>query len=204
MEGAGAVRWRLQGKAYLEHDFSARPAFTVPLTLSLRNASEHPAAVVVHAVDPSLLPQSERHVNPFAIGTPGSERAGFYCQKPQGGSEGPVGVPNATAMPGKGKELGLVASPGSATDEVSYGPMTCRPYVWTGQLSFHVSELKVGEEIALKLHATVFAPGVYNLAGYRVSWVLYDKTGGGEGGEYPHGDVHAGMGQTFLVVVLPS
>ncbi|CAI5957862.1 unnamed protein product, partial [Closterium sp. NIES-65] len=57
---SAAVRWRMDGPSYLQHDFSSNPTCPVSLTLLLRNCSSSPASAAVHTFDPALLPAVEK------------------------------------------------------------------------------------------------------------------------------------------------
>lgn len=54
------------------------------------------------------------------------------------------------------------------------------PYVWKGKTSVSMEGLFPEEEQIVPLKAVVFAPGVYNMSSYRVSWKVGSRCGNGE------------------------
>ncbi|CAI6009295.1 unnamed protein product [Closterium sp. NIES-65] len=174
---SAAVRWRMDGPSYLQHDFSSNPTCPVSLTLLLRNCSSSPASAAVHTFDPALLPAVEKNVNASTLGSNLPEKSGFYCPNNLDGQDGgTVATPRSFAggFSGGGGVLG--------GDEVACGTAACGPYMWAGQTAMQIPKLAPGEETSVKLTALVFSPGVYNFWSYRVAWSA-DASGGEAGGK---------------------
>ncbi|CAI5957946.1 unnamed protein product [Closterium sp. NIES-64] len=174
---SAAVRWRMDGPSYLQHDFSSNPTCPVSLTLLLRNCSSSPASAAVHTFDPALLPAVEKNVNASTLGSNLPEKSGFYCPNNLDGQDGgTVASPRSFAggFSGGGGVLG--------GDEVACGTAACGPYMWAGQTAMQIPKLAPGEETSVKLTALVFSPGVYNFWSYRVAWSA-DASGGEAGGK---------------------
>ncbi|GJP86308.1 hypothetical protein CLOP_g16349 [Closterium sp. NIES-67] len=181
---AAAVRWRMDGPSYLEHDFSSHPTCPVSLTLLLRNCSSCPASAAVHTFDPALLPAVEKSVNASTLGSTLPEKAGFFCPNNLNGQDSGVATsPRSFAGGFSGGAGGL------GGDEVACGTAACGPYMWAGQTAMQIPKLAPGEEVSLKLTAVVFSPGVYNLWSYRVAWSA--DASSGEGAAKAGGPVNA-------------
>ncbi|CAI5473263.1 unnamed protein product [Closterium sp. Yama58-4] len=172
---SAAVRWRMDGPSYLQHDFSSNPTCPVSLTLLLRNCSSSPASAAVHTFDPALLPAVEKSVNASTLGSNLPEKSGFYCPNNLDGQDGGTAASPRSFAGGFSGGGGVLGG-----DEVACGTAACGPYMWAGQTAMQIPKLAAGEETSVKLTAVVFSPGVYNFWSYRVAWSA-DASGGEAG-----------------------
>lgn len=149
------MRWLLTGPpSPVVASFAASPLVEVPLSLRVRNCAPALATVRIEVLDPSSEPSK-------------SDPGGWFC---------PPVLPSPSSTGDVVSTLGAPASPAPGGDpsaeDQPCGTTPCPPYIWSGTTSRVVEDLRLGDEAAVSLSAAVFAPGVYDVSKYRVSWTL--------------------------------
>ncbi|CAM6094407.1 unnamed protein product [Calypogeia fissa] len=153
--------WVMEGPRSVQHDFSKEPFCEVTLLLTVRNCSIYDASVKVETFD-------TKPVTGAASTSLQEKRVGWF---PLTGA--PAGGELSSSDSGSGGSLAAVAA--ILEDEKSGGILSCGPYVWCNLRSTSIPALRAGASAEVPVHVVFFAPGIYDLSRYQISWSLLDQ-----------------------------
>ncbi|KAJ7523216.1 hypothetical protein O6H91_18G041600 [Diphasiastrum complanatum] len=159
VKGSTPVVWAMEGPSLIVHNFLTDPFYEASVSLTVRNCANTSVWVKVETLD----------LDEGATGATGNslvqgKQVGWCSTSPvsQSGDEPTVDV--ISAIPKTSGEF--------ECDEYK-GVSPCGPYMWCSQRSTTLRELAAGSVARVPLHVTFFAPGIYDLSSYRVSWKLF-------------------------------
>lgn len=153
--------WVMEGPRSVEHDFAKEPFCEVTLLLTVRNCSIYDASVKVETFD--MKPMSG--AGSMSVQ---EKRVGWF---PLTGA--PANGELSSSDSGSG---GYLASAAVSTEEEKLeGILSCGPYVWCNLRSASFPALRAGALAEVPLHVVFFAPGIYDLSRYQITWALLDQ-----------------------------
>ena len=153
--------WVMEGPRFVRHDFFRESFCEVALVLTVRNCSIYDASVKAETFDVKPLtgtgsaPLQEKRVGWFPL-------TGVHAS----------GEPSLLGS-GSGDLLAAAAG-GNSEEEKMGGILSCGPYMWCKLRSTNLPVLRAGESAEFPLHVVFFAPGMYDLSRYQISWSLLD------------------------------
>ncbi|KAL3692120.1 hypothetical protein R1sor_005771 [Riccia sorocarpa] len=169
VQGSEPVVWVLEGPRYVKHDFKEDPFCEVSFTLTISNRSNLDADVKVETFDLKSMPLPSSASNQ-------EKRVGWFpltSSPPPGVGESATGLTTTETVSSSAAAAAAVGTVSSEKVDV-YGLSSCGPYMWCNLRSTKVS-VAPGTSAEVPLCITIFAPGIYDISRYQVSWALQEK-----------------------------
>ncbi|KAG6543031.1 hypothetical protein Mapa_015527 [Marchantia paleacea] len=168
VQGSAPLVWVLEGPRCVEHNFEKDPFCEVSLTLTISNRSSFNASIKVETFDVKPMP--------LASSVPNMEkRVGWFPLAPSASPAVGEGTTATAALEsGTSTTPATVATTNSDKENVC-GMSPCGPYMWCNLRSTKISLLSAGASAQVPLCVAFFAPGIYDISRYQISWSLLDK-----------------------------
>ncbi|GBG66954.1 hypothetical protein CBR_g74641 [Chara braunii] len=200
--GPTPVRWVLEVPSCVSHDFASSASVEVPLSLVVQNCSDKAASIRIETLDPVLassslpLSASEGGGKSTPRGGGGSLTAvsNTSSLSSKGGWYKLVATERVASTSSSGSGLvkqGLPGGPVSVGSALAGGNQNAElfeehlcsvpqlgPFLWIGSSCRVLKGLEPGKKARVPLRISVFAPGVYDLCYYRISWRLEAEPNG--------------------------
>ncbi|KAL2621911.1 hypothetical protein R1flu_002116 [Riccia fluitans] len=169
VQGSVPLVWVLEGPRYVKHDFKEDPFCEVSFTLTISNRSNLDAHVTVETFDVKSMPLHSSVSNQ-------EKRVGWFpltSSAAPGVGESATGLTTTESV--SSSAAAAAAGSVSSDKENVCGRTSCGPYMWCNLRSTKIS-LAAGTSAQVSLCVTTFAPGIYDISRYQISWSLQDKT----------------------------
>eukprot|EP00250_Pteridium_aquilinum_P007625 c17296_g1_i1 orf=72-4250(+) len=153
MRQSSPLVWLMEGPTSVTHDFSRDPLCKVSFYLTLKNYSHRTASVKVSMVSADFP----------------SETNTVLSKPAQGNQTGWYDISLETSPDSKLKEPKDSLVRKSAFEEANF---PAAPFLWSSLNMFKIDRLGSQETETYPLQLSVFAPGIYDLSGYHLSWEL--------------------------------